>query len=307
MARAVVNDGGKRRAVRTVGGAVGRAAAVACSVTLLAAACGGGPDGGSGGDGPQKAAPPTVTSPAVGGGAGAGAGSGDGRGADAGAQGGPGLAGKVIVVDPGHNGGNAEHPDIINRKVDVLTKRKPCDTTGTVGLGDYPEHAFNWDVSKRLAKVLRARGATVILTRPNDRGVGPCITKRAAIGNEARADAAVSIHADGGPRNARGFHVIVPKPIPKHTDKIAGESRRLGIALRDAYRKATGFPYSTYRGDEAIDTRDDLGGLNLSTRPKVFIECGNMKNPQDDAKMSSAAFRQRIAEGLANGFAAYFR
>ena len=51
--------------------------------------------------------------------------------------------------------------------------------------------------------------------------------------------------------------------------------------------------------------RDDLGGLNLSTRPKVFIECGNMQDPVDAAKLSDPAFRQRIAEALADGLTNY--
>jgi N-acetylmuramoyl-L-alanine amidase len=113
------------------------------------------------------------------------------------------LACKVIVLDPGHNGENFSHPASINRLVNVITEMKPCDTTGTETDAGYSEHAFTFNVAMRLARLLRAEGATVILTRHNDHGVGPCITQRAAIGNRAHADAAISIHADGGPRAAR--------------------------------------------------------------------------------------------------------
>ena len=58
-------------------------------------------------------------------------------------------------------------------------------------------------------------------------------------------------------------------------------------------------------GHDALDVRTDLGGLNLSTVPKVFIECGNMRNASDAAKLSSAAFRQRIAVALAAGLTAF--
>jgi N-acetylmuramoyl-L-alanine amidase len=51
--------------------------------------------------------------------------------------------------------------------------------------------------------------------------------------------------------------------------------------------------------------RTDLGGLNLSTVPKVFIECGNMRNTTDASRMKSAAWRQRAAQALANGLANY--
>jgi N-acetylmuramoyl-L-alanine amidase len=216
------------------------------------------------------------------------------------------LAGKVIVLDPGHNGGDAAHPEIVNKLVDVVTERKPCDATGTDSISGYSEHAFNWDVAKRLEKLLRGRGAKVVLTRSSDTGVGPCITERAAIGNRHKADAALSIHADGAAKGDHGFHIIEPTPIKGHNEKIVPASKELGIDLRDAYRKGTGVPYSTYRGKNAIDSRDDLGGLNLSTRPKVFIECGNMKNRGDADKLESPAFRERIATALADGFAQYF-
>ena len=217
------------------------------------------------------------------------------------------LRGKVIVIDPGHNGGNAKNPAAINRKVDIGNGRKECDTTGTSTDAGYPEHAFTWDVSNRLAKLLRARGATVVLTRKSDTGVGPCITERAAIGNRAKADAAVSVHADGARPSGRGFHIIQPKAVKGHNAAMVPDAQRLGRALRDAYREGTGVPYANYIGKEGLDPRNDLGGLNLSTVPKVFIECGNMRNPQEAKKLSSAAFRQRIAVALADGFQDYFR
>jgi N-acetylmuramoyl-L-alanine amidase len=212
------------------------------------------------------------------------------------------LAGKVIVVDPGHNGGNAAHPKIINKKVDILNGSKPCNTTGTATDDDYPEHAFTWDVSLRLAKILRAKGAKVILTRENDTGVGPCVDERAKIANRAHADASLAIHGDGAPAGGHGFHVIEPVVIKGHNEKVVPESRRLGLDIRDAFHRGTGIPYSTYLGKKGLDVRGDLGGLNLATVPAVFIECGNMRNAGDAATMKSPAGRQRMAAALAQGF-----
>lgn len=217
------------------------------------------------------------------------------------------LAGEVIAIDPGHNGRNWAFPAIINRPVNVLTEWKACDTTGTQTDAGYTEHAFTFNVAKRLARLLRARGARVVLTRTNDHGVGPCITRRAAIGNRSGANAAISIHADGGPPGGYGFDVIEPGAIPGHPSDIVAPSRRLAVAIRDAYQRITGEPYATYVGQHALDVRTDLGGLNLSTVPKVFIECGNMRNAQDAAKLSDPAFRQRIAVALADGLGAFLR
>lgn len=215
------------------------------------------------------------------------------------------LAGKVIVIDPGHNGGNAAHPEIINKLVNVFTERKPCNTTGTSTDDGYTEHAFNWDVATRLVKILRSQGAKVVLTRPNDTSVGPCITRRAEIGNEAHADAVLAIHGDGAPASGHGFAILEPQPITGHNSAIVPASDRLGLDLRNAYHAGTGIPFSTYLGKDGISTRGDLGGLNLSTVPAVFIECGNMRNAGDATKMKSPAFREQIAKALADGFDTY--
>jgi len=215
------------------------------------------------------------------------------------------LAGKVIALDPGHNGQNWAHPEIINQLVNVITEQKPCDTTGTQTDTGYTEHAFNFDVAMRLAALLRQEGARIVLTRADDAGVGPCVTQRAEIGNRAHASAAISVHADGGPPGGTGFDVIAPGLVAGYTDRIVAPSRRLAAVINGAFHKITGEPYASYVGDNGIDIRTDLGGLNLSTVPKVFIECGNMRNAWDAARLSTASYRQQIAVALAAGFTAF--
>jgi len=211
------------------------------------------------------------------------------------------VAAHVFVIDPGHNENNAQHTTEIHRQVDVVTEHKDCDTTGTETDDGYAEAAFATDVANRVAELLRAQGATVVLTRDPSTPWGPCVTERAAIGNEAHADAAISIHADGGPADGHGFHVIGPLPVSGHNEAIVAPSKQLALDLRGAYRDATGLSFSTYAGSDGLDFRDDLGGLNLSTVPKVFIECANMRNASDADQLESSAFRKRIAEGIANG------
>jgi N-acetylmuramoyl-L-alanine amidase len=215
------------------------------------------------------------------------------------------LAGKTVAVDPGHNGGNYLHTAEINQLVDAGTLRKPCDTTGTATDSGYSEAAYNLDVALRLAQILRAEGARVVLTRTSNDGWGPCITERAAIGNRAHANAAISIHADGGPAGGRGFDVIYPPSIPRLTDDIAAASKRLALAVRAAFAAGTGEPYANYVGVDGLDVRSDLGGLNLSIVPKVFIETGNMRNAADARRLGSSSYRQREAVALARGIAAF--
>ena len=219
------------------------------------------------------------------------------------------LAGEVIVIDPGHNPGNAAHAAQINRAVDFGAGMKPCDTTGTATLDGYTEAAYTLDVAYRVRTLLRAEGATVILTHTATKPAwGPCITERAAIGNRSNAAAAVSIHADGGPSSGRGFTTIIPAaPIPAVglTRAMIARDRKLAIAVRGAYRSATGMPYSTYLGTRAIYASNAYGGTNLSRVPKIFIETGNMRNRTDAALLESSAFRQRAARGIAAGIALF--
>jgi N-acetylmuramoyl-L-alanine amidase len=57
-------------------------------------------------------------------------------------------------------------------------------------------------------------------------------------------------------------------------------------------------PVSNYLGTNGIMPRGDLGGLNLSTVPKVFIECGNMRNATDASMMRSEVFQQSAAAAI---------
>jgi N-acetylmuramoyl-L-alanine amidase len=210
------------------------------------------------------------------------------------------LSGQVVHIDAGHNGGNAKAPATISKTVNAGGGvRKACDTTGTeTNDGKLTEAAFTLDVALRLQTLLQNAGAKVVMTRTTNTGVGPCITRRAAIGNEAEANAAISIHADGGPATGRGFHVIRPKGIAGQSKTMLARSDLLGRRVRTAL-KAKGFRTATYIGQKGLDLRSDLGGLNLSTVPKVLAELGNMRNAADARLLECPKYRQRMAQALA--------
>lgn len=212
--------------------------------------------------------------------------------------------GQVVVLDPGHNGGNAAHPAEINKPVPAgRGQTKACNTTGTSTASGYTEHAFNWAVAAIVRSDLVARGYQVVLTRPDDNGVGPCVDARAAIGNQAQAAAVVSIHGDGSMSpGAHGFHVEFSNP-PLNAEQ-GQPAYRLATVLRDTVR-AAGFSTSTYLGTAGLLGRADLGGLNLSERPAALIECGNMRDPGDAAVLTSAGGQNRIADAIAAAIATY--
>ncbi|MFF8787214.1 N-acetylmuramoyl-L-alanine amidase [Streptomyces sp. NPDC015125] len=215
------------------------------------------------------------------------------------------LKGKVVVIDPGHNPHNREHGREIARQVDIGNGHKECDTTGTSTNDGYAEASFTLDVARRARTLLRDAGAKVVFTQDGDRRYGPCVDERADIGNAQHADAALSIHADGSGAGNRGFHVILPARVtagPAGTAPIVAPSRKLGERLAGRFRADTGSAPSNYIGHgTGLDVRSDLGGLNLSTVPKVFIECGNMRDPKDAAQFTDAQWRQKAARGITEG------
>lgn len=208
------------------------------------------------------------------------------------------------MLDPGHNGGNGAHPAEINRQVPAgRGKTKPCNTTGTATNDGYPEHAFTFDVAQRVGKALADKGIRVVYTRQDDTGVGPCVDRRAAIGNEANADAVVSIHADGSEAaGASGFHVAYSAP-PLNAAQGA-PSTRLAQTLRDTMR-TSGFNAANYIGANGLSPRADLAGLNHSTRPAALVECGNMRNATEAARMTSEEGRGQYASAIAAAIEAY--
>jgi len=208
------------------------------------------------------------------------------------------LAGKVVGIDPGHNGLNYTDPTFLNTQVFNGRTEEDCDTTGTATAGGYTEAQFNWNVAQYLTADLQTEGAKVVLTRSSNSGVGPCVDQRAQIINDAHADVAIDIHADGGPVSGRGFAVLEPVADGPN-DSVIAPSVAFGTDVRASFLAITGMPVSTYDGTNGVVFRDDLAGLNLTTVPKVLIECGNMQNPMDVALLTASAFQQNAALALA--------
>jgi N-acetylmuramoyl-L-alanine amidase len=214
------------------------------------------------------------------------------------------LAGLVVGIDPGHNGDNWDHTSYINQSVWNGREEETCDTTGTQEPGGYTEAEFAFNVAQYLATALEAKGATVILTRTTNSGFGPCITERASLVNNAGAHVAVSIHADGGPVSGRGFSIL--EPVASGTNNaVISASQVLGDHVRTAFLAETPMPVSDYYGVNGVVPRNDLGGLNLTTVPKVMVECGNMPNPTDAALLVDPGFQQQAAAALASAITAF--
>jgi N-acetylmuramoyl-L-alanine amidase len=208
------------------------------------------------------------------------------------------LSGKIVGIDPGHNGGNFTHPAFLARQIWNGREDEDCDTTGTETASGYTEARYNFNVATYLAADLVAEGARVVMTRHSNTGVGPCVNTRSKIINRAHADVAIDIHADGAPPTGRGFTVLEPVADGPN-DAVIRSSIRFGADVRAAMLRYTPMPESDYYGHDGLIFRDDLAGLNLTTVPKVLIECGNMRNPTDAGLLTRPSVQRMVARALA--------
>lgn len=212
------------------------------------------------------------------------------------------VAGAIVFLDPGHNGANDS--SIFKQVPTGRGGTKDCQTSGTTTDAGFPEHTFNWNVVLRIRQELDQVGVRTAMSRGNDNALGPCVDQRAAMANALHPNAIVSIHADGGPASGHGFHVNYSAPPLNQAQ--AGPAVRFAQVMRDQMAGA-GLTPSTYMGNNGLYGRSDLAGLNLAEYPSILVECGNMRNAQDAAMLSSEQGQQTIANAVARGIVAYLQ
>jgi N-acetylmuramoyl-L-alanine amidase len=220
---------------------------------------------------------------------------------------------RCIVIDPGHGG------------VDP----------GAIGRSGAEEKHIVLAIGLAFAEELeRLTGATVKLTRQNDTFLP--LEERVQIAQTMKADLFVSVHADSAPeRVARGLSIYT---LSEHaSDKLAaalatsenrvdslygvnlnGMSKSVASILVDLARRETLNRSITLQ-------RNLISGLDGRTRllerparaanfavlrspevPAMLIENGFLSNPQDEALLSTAKYRQRLASLLAHTLANSF-
>lgn len=218
------------------------------------------------------------------------------------------LAGRVILLDPGHQLGNS-NPRFARQMAQKRfngTTVKGCNTTGTATNAGFPEATFNWRVALRLKRLLEAEGATVEMTRSTNsrEDWGPCVWDRAEQANRIGADAMISIHADGSSPGHRGFFVLAPGLVKGWTEDVVKPGRRLAASMIEGMTKA-GAPASNYVADQLMVSTNTTG-LNFSNVPTVTVELGNMRNAADARRMSSGSGQKEYASWLLAGLQDYF-
>ena len=202
----------------------------------------------------------------------------------------------VVVIDAGHQA----HADLTPEAIGPGSKtKKPAVAGGTSGVSTHaPESRINLEVALRLRKALESRGITVIMVRTTQ-NVDLPNSKRAKLANAAHAGLLIRLHCDGAKSSSlHGLLTLVPAKNA-WTGPIVAASARAGRDIHAAAVKATGAK------DRGITPRSDMSGFNWSRVPAVIVEMGVMTNRAEDRALSTAAYQQKLADGMATGIARF--
>lgn len=210
------------------------------------------------------------------------------------------ATGRIICIDAGHQryGNNA-----LEAIGPGSSTRKPKVTSGTEGKYTHKaESEVNLETAMKLKNILISRGYKVVMVRESQ-DVNISNIQRAEIANKSNADLAIRIHCDGSGNSAlHGYFILTPSSSNKFLpSSIVNSSLRLTKCLLPAIQKTTG---ATNRG---ASYRDNLTGTNWSKVPTVLVEMGEMSNKQEDYALSTPAYQEKMALGMANGIDDYFQ
>lgn len=179
------------------------------------------------------------------------------------------LAGYNIVLDPGHGG------------------KDP----GAIALDGSYEKNLILSTAHVIAQRLRDAGATVIMTRENDRFLH--LADRVGISRAYYTHAFISLHFDAFPiQSVNGFSTHYYSSFGK--DRQLAQSIQNGIAQHVNLRS---------RGL----MQSDLHVLRENIDSAVLVELGFLTNPYDLANIQTADYQQGVADGITSGLINYFK
>lgn len=154
------------------------------------------------------------------------------------------------------------------------------------------EKDISLQISKKVAsKLAQYKDIEVILTRSED--ITLTNEERVNIANSQKADLLVSIHLNGeyGGGTANGTETYYQQGSVDNSDKLA-KSIQDTVCL-----------YLETRNRGVIATNIDL--LKNTTMPSASIEVGFITNEEEEKKLKTNSYQEKMADGIAQGILSY--
>jgi N-acetylmuramoyl-L-alanine amidase len=180
----------------------------------------------------------------------------------------PPIGRAVVVIDPGHGGADP----------------------GAVGRGNLYEKEIVLDISRQVAGILAQNGVQAILTRNSDEEIE--LQPRVDTAERANATLFVSIHANS---------ISLDRPDVNGLETYYFDS---GLGLANAIHASV---LRTASIEDRRVRKARFYVIRKTSMPSVLVETGFVTGATDAANLATAAHRQNMARGIAQGILQYLR